>query len=347
VLQVTDVLLSILPVPSWSGTLVFMLLALGFVPTLIFAWVYEITPDGIRRERDVAPGESIARETGRRMDRLIVVLLTLAIAIVVLDRVIPEEGRDTLEVDGTAVGEAAATDAAERADPAEREPDGPSIVVLPFVNTSRDPDQEYFSDGLSEELLNLLSDVPGTAVVSRTSAFSFKGKDVTIAEIAQRLGVTHVLEGSGRKSGNDIRVTARLVDAGRDLHLWSDSWDRTLDDVFDVQDEIAAKVIDALKVTLLGAGPTSARTDPDAYTLYLRGRQLVREGSRGSLLEAVTVFRETLAIDPEFVPAWNGLSATYANLAGALALPRPAAYAQAEAAPRQALAIDPDNARAH
>jgi TolB-like protein/Tfp pilus assembly protein PilF len=347
VLQVTDVLVAILPVPDWSATLVFMLLVLGLVPTLIFSWVYEITPNGIRRDNNAERGESNPSETARRMDRLIIVLLALAITIVVLDRVLSTDGSGSAPADRAVTGESATADGVERSGQTGRMPAEPMIVVLPFVNTSPDPDQEYFSDGLSEELLNLVSDVPGTAVVSRTTAFSFKGKDVTIAEVAERLRVTHVLEGSVRKSGDHIRVTARLVDAAEDRQLWSDSWDRTLGDIFDLQDEIAAKVIDALKVTLLGGVPTSARTDPGAYTFYLRGRQLFREGSRASLLEAVAAFRKALNIDPNFVPAWIGLGSSYSNLAGARGLPQPEAYREAEAAARQALAIDPDSAAAY
>jgi len=222
-----------------------------------------------------------------------------------------------------------------------------SIAVLPFVNMSSDPEQEYFSDGLSEELLNLLAKVPDLTVASRTSAFSFKGKDVKIADVASELNVAHVLEGSVRKAGNQVRITAQLIDAERDVHLWSETWDRTLDDVFAIQDEIASSVVDELKVTLLGEAPATVETDPEAYNLFLQGRHLGRQGSRESMLKAIEVFQQALAIDPAYAPAWNGISTCYTNLAGSSAMPRDEGYAKAKAMAEKALSVDPESAQAH
>ena len=155
-----------------------------------------------------------------------------------------------------------------------------SIAVLPFVDMSADKDQEYMSDGLAEELLNLLAQIPALHVTSRTSAFAFKGKSIAISDIARQLNVAHVLEGSVRKSGNRLRITAQLIDARTDTHLWSETYDRTLEDIFSVQDEIAATVVAHLKIKLLGAAPKARETDPKAYALYLQARQLARQRNR-------------------------------------------------------------------
>lgn len=350
VLQVVDVLSSLLPVPDWTGSLVFILLVAGFLPVLIFSWVYELTPEGLKREQDVDRDQSVSYETGRKINILIVVLLVLAISAVVIDRLIPEPS-PSVEAGKTA----------ERAAPEEQEPIEPaelvadkfapaperSIAVLPFINMSPDPEQEYFSDGLSEELLNLLAKVPELTVASRTSAFYFKGKNVTIADVAQKLDVRHILEGSVRKSGDRVRITAQLIDAQRDVHLWSETWERTLDDVFAIQEEIAASVVAALKVELLGESPVPLETDPEAYTLYLQARHLERQLSREGMLQAISLFEKVLSIDPDYTPAWNGLGTAYSNLAVANILPRDEAYARAREAIDRALAIDPENAQAY
>jgi TolB-like protein/DNA-binding winged helix-turn-helix (wHTH) protein/Flp pilus assembly protein TadD len=186
-----------------------------------------------------------------------------------------------------------------------------SIAVLPFVNMSSDPDQEYFSDGLSDELLNMLTRVPGLHVAARTSSFSFKGEKVDIPTIAKKLQVSHVLEGSVRKTGNQIRITVQLVEADDGYQLWSDTYDRTLEDVFAVQSEIAASVVDALKVTLLGDPLTVKQTSPDAYSLYLRARYFDNLKGKDNWEKAVRNYQKALAIDPDYAPAWAGLSVTY------------------------------------
>jgi len=346
ILQVTDVLSSLLPVPEWTGSLVFILLMIGCPAVLVFSWVYELTPEGIKREKDIDRSQSITPETGRKINILIVVLLVLAIGVVIVDRLIPEGGPGPRTMVVDEVTETEPADPSELAAAKFAPAPDRSVAVLPFVNMSSDPEQEYFSDGLSEELLNLLAQVPDLTVASRTSAFSFKGKDVTIAEVANTLGVTHVLEGSVRKSGDQVRITAQLIDAKRDVHLWSDTWDRTLDNVFAIQDEIASSVVESLKVTLLGQAPESVATDPEAYTLYLQGRHLERQGSRESMLKAIELFEQALEIDPDYAPAWNGLSTTYTNLAGSRAIPPDQGYTKARQTAERALALDPDSTEA-
>ena len=182
-----------------------------------------------------------------------------------------------------------------------------SIVVLPFLDMSPEQDQAYFADGISEEILNLLAQVPALRVIARTSSFSFKGQNVDIATIMERLNVTHVLEGSVRKSSNRVRITAQLVNASNSEHLWSETYDRTLEDIFAIQDEISAKVVEQLKITLLAPVPKSRDTDPEAYRLYLQGRYLTNQLDFGKSAQAEPLFRQALQLDPYFVPAWREL----------------------------------------
>jgi len=186
-----------------------------------------------------------------------------------------------------------------------------SIAVLPFVNMSPDKDQEYFADGISEELLNLLAQVPELRVIARTSSFSFKGKDVDIAEVARKLNVANVLEGSVRTSGHTVRITAKLVRAADSSHLWSQTYDRPMSDVFKVQDEIAGTVVAQLKIKLLGAVPKLRVTDPQAYSLFLQAREIMRQYNAEAIEQAIVLYQQALAIDPRFAPAWTGLADAY------------------------------------
>ena len=255
-LQVTDVLSSLLPVPEWAGSFVVMLLILGFFPAVIFSWVYEMTPEGLKKEKDIDRSQSITPETGHKINVLIVLLLLLAIGGLVVDRLVPEAEQ---VADPPPVAET--TEEAVQVDPAQlaamkfAPPPDRSIAVLPFVNMSDDPGNEFFSDGISEELLNLLAKVPELQVTSRSSAFAFKGERIDIPEVAQKLNVAHILEGSVRKAGNQVRITAQLIQARSDTHIWSETYDRTLDNIFAIQDEIASEVVAQLKVTLLGEAP--------------------------------------------------------------------------------------------
>ena len=222
-----------------------------------------------------------------------------------------------------------------------------SIAVLPFVNMSSDPEQEYFSDGITEELLNLLAKIPELQVAARTSSFSFKGQNLEIPEIAERLNVAHVLEGSVRKAGNEVRITAQLIRADGGFHVWSQTWDRTLDDIFAIQDEIAADVAAQLKVTLLGAAPTVEATDLAAYALYLQARQLGRQGTAEGLEQSMALYQQALAIDPDYAAAWAGLARDYYTRAGTELHPIDEGYQLAREAANRALAIDPEYAPAY
>ena len=333
ILQVTDVGMSLLGLPDWTGRFVFFLLLLGFPLVMVFSWAYEITPEGLKKERDVPRDESITRETARKLNTAVAVLLVLAIGGLIADRLIPESGAP---VETTAsVTEASGA------------PVDQSIAVLPFVNMSSDEENEYFSDGLSEELLNLLAKIPELQVAARTSAFRFKNVEADITDIAAQLNLAHVLEGSVRKSGDQIRITAQLIKASDGYHLWSETWDRTLVDVFAIQDEIAASVVDALKVELLGEVPHAQVTDPRVFELFLRAKASHNRFSEEGLEEAIKLLTEALAIDPDYSEGWRQLSTTQINLVGQGYRPEESGYAAARASAERALAIDPLSAEAH
>jgi TolB-like protein/lipoprotein NlpI len=225
--------------------------------------------------------------------------------------------------------------------------DNDSIAVLPFVNMSEDKANEYFSDGISEELLNLLAKIPQLKVAARTSSFSFKGKEVEIPEIARQLHVANVLEGSVRRSGDQLRITAQLIRAAEGYHLWSETYDRKMDDIFKIQDEIAGEVVKELKVKLLGAAPKVRMTDPKAYALFLQARELGRQNTAEAYAKSDALFRQVLEIDPRYAPAWDGLARNLANEAGQGLLSSKEGFAQAREAAMKALAIDPEYAPAH
>jgi len=212
---------------------------------------------------------------------------------------------------------------------------------------SSDPEQEYFSDGISEELLNLLTKIPELRVTSRSSAFSFKGKHLELPEIARRLDVAHILEGSVRKSGNKVRITAQLIDMRSDTHLWSSTWDREMTDIFAVQDEIAGAVVEQLKVELLGTAPKTRATDPQAYALYLQARQLGRQFTAASWIQSNALYEEALRLDPGYAAALDGIATNYINQASTGQMPSEEAYRLAREYVARELAIDPDYALAH
>jgi len=231
---------------------------------------------------------------------------------------------------------------------ADQTPSRQSIAVLPFVNMSSDPEQEYFSDGLSEELLNMLAQIPALHVAARTSSFSFKGKEEDIRSVAGKLSVANILEGSVRKAGNQVRVTAQLIKAADGYHLWSETFDRTLDDIFSLQDEIARAVVDALKISLLGEAPKARETSPEAYALYLQGNYFLERADRESMGKAHDAFEQALELDPEYAPAWSGLSYTIAWQTGYHGIYSiQEGVARAREAGERALALDDKLAEAH
>ena len=233
--------------------------------------------------------------------------------------------------------------------PAALTADDRSLAVLPFVNMSSDPEQEYFSDGISAQVLDLVARIPEIRVIARTSSFSFRGKDVDVATIAKRLNVSHVLEGSVRKSGSRVRVTAQLIRTADSSHMWSNTYDRELKDIFAVQDEVAAAVVRQLKVALLGGQlPTrSPATSLDAYNLYLKARYLFDQHSEDGMAKSVEYYRRALARDPVYAQAWAGLAEAQAVRADEGYVDYEATPEEARAAARRALELDPAMAKAH
>ena len=311
--------------PTWWVRLIVVAAIIGFPFVVLFAWFYEITPEGLKLESTLDRSESITHHTGKKLDRWIIATLGLAVVLLLADRFVLH--KDAIAIVAPSVPEK-------------------SIAVLPFVDMSADKDQEYMSDGLAEELLNLLAQIPALQVTSRTSAFAFKGKSVAISDIARQLNVAHVLEGSVRKSGNRLRITAQLIDARTDTHLWSETYDRTLEDIFSVQDEIAATVVARLKIELLGATPKARETDPKAYAFYLQARQLLRKGTSKNLEESIAANQQALAIDPGYAAAWVSLAGTYLSQANKGLKPIDESYRLAREAIQKALATDPDFAPA-
>ena len=225
--------------------------------------------------------------------------------------------------------------------------DGKSIAVLPFVNLSSEPDQIYFSDGMAEELLNLLTNVEELRVISRSSSFSFRDKDLDIQTIARQLRVSHVLEGSVRRQGDRVRITAQLIDARSETHVWSETYEQTLEDVFATQDEIAGRVVEELKVELLGAPPTSRAANPDAYNLALQAQYLGRQFTPEALNQSVALYEEAVRLDPDYAAAWADLSRAYRRQASQGLRSFDEAYALARKAAFRALSIDATNVAAH
>jgi TolB-like protein len=343
--EVAGTLFPAFGIPDWSVRFIVILFTLGFIPALVFSWVYELTPDGLKREKDVVREASVTHVTARRLDIFTIALIMVALAFVLADRMwLAQRLEQQPEVQAEAMNEKVETF---RPVTTQSRTPSNSIVVLPFVNMSADADNEYFSDGISEELLNLLAKVPELRVISRSSAFYFKGKNIKVADIASELNVAHVLEGSVRKAGERVRITAQLIEASTDTHVWSETYDRTLNDIFAIQDEIAAAVVDQLKLTLLAGPPQTQVVDPRAYTLYL---QAAFAGSRfgpDAMEQSNDLLRQTLAIDPNFARAWRLLARNLRQQTRTGALSRPEGDRLSRQAIERALAIDPDLAVAH
>ena len=333
VVQVADTVLPAFGLPEWALRGVILLLAIGFLPALLFAWIFELTPEGLSLESEGAPANPAAPRTAARMNLSIAVVLLLGIGWFAADRY--------LFASDVAIAEAGPPTAQTRPGADH------SIAVLPFVDMSEAGDQEYFSDGLSEELLNQLAQVPGLKVIARTSSFSFKGKQADIATIADALGVAHVLEGSVRKSGNRLRVTAQLIRTSDSSHLWSQTYDRALADVFDLQDEISRQIVSALKLELLpeqSLGNTQRTSNTEAYEAFLRGQEATRLVGEEHSRRAVESFERAVELDPGYANAWALLGLSYGVAADFADTPslRSEYFGRAAAAVDKAIALAPD-----
>ena len=349
-LQVADILLDNFGAPEWVFKSFTVLLVLGFPLAVVLAWIFDLTPGGLQRTPGAAPADSVApanREMAGRerlTNRIILVGAFLIILVMATERIwfagrgSPAEAPSAVPVATLADPDAAAA----AADPAR------SIAVLAFEDLSPEGDQGYFAEGISEELLNLLARSDGFRVAARTSSFKFKGSDADIAQIGQALNVETVLEGSVRKAGDQVRITAQLIEVDSGFHLWSDTYDRRLENIFAVQDEIASAIVRALQLELDVGVETAGRTqNVAAYDLYLRGRQLAREPSRAGLLQAIEMYEEALTLDPRFAAAYSGIAEAWTWLEDYGGVPSAEAFPKAEQAARRALALDPQSAEAH
>jgi serine/threonine-protein kinase len=329
--QVAELALDSFESPPWVMQTILLLLFLGLPLAVFFAWAFELTPDGLKKEKDVDRSQSITHHTGRKLDRTIIALLAAALIFVVADNYL-------LDSPEPEHGMAAA--------------DGVSIAVLPFVNMSNEADQEYFSDGISEELLNLLAKIPEFRVAGRTSSFTFKGKNQDLREIGQSLGVDNILEGSVRKSEDRVRITAQLIKVDDGFHLWSEAYDRELDDIFAVQDDIAKHVVNALEVKLLGGAqkrpaPQSSIDNVEAYNAYLKGMFFYNKSGADNLEKAVQHMQEAVNLAPDSALAWAGLARALQGLAGQTSVDPSALLLRAREAADRALSLDADLPEAH
>jgi len=303
--QVSSTVLPMFDAPAWLPRTVVILLAIGFVPTLVFSWVFELTPQGLKRDAEVKPEESIAPQTARRMDRLIIAMLILALVYFSFDKFVLAPRREAVML----------ADAQQPVSPQAR---AKSIAVLPFTDLSPGHDQEYFSDGMAEEILNALAQVKDLKVAGRTSSFFYKGKNEDLRAIGKALCVANVLEGSVRKQREQVRITAQLIQASDGTHLWSQAYDGDLADVFELQERIARAITDQLKVVLQGEQKTRlvpvATTSPEAYALYLQATAIFDRRDGPHYQDAIAALQEAIRLDPKYARAHSRLAALYVVL---------------------------------
>jgi TolB-like protein/Tfp pilus assembly protein PilF len=310
VIQVAETLLPAFDIPAWVLRAIIIVLALGFIPALIFAWVFELTPEGLKRDTEVDRERSIAPQTGQRMNYMIAGLMAVALAYFAIDKFVVGPTRDAINV--------AASLKSRKPDVASRAPviDAKSVAVLPFENLSGDADNAYFASGMQDMILTKLAAIGDLKVISRTSTEKYASHPDNLKAIAQQLGVATILEGSVQKSGNSVLINVQLIDAASDAHLWAEAYPRTLDNIFGVEGEVAQKVADALKAKLTTAESTSiarvSTRNPAAYDLFLKAEYLMEQAmeswDKATYLEADDHFRKAIALDPEFALAYAKLA---------------------------------------
>jgi len=346
VAQVADLVLENIGAPEWVIQTLFLMLALGFVAALIISWAYEVTPEGIKRERNVVRDDSITHVTAKKLDIITIGLLVLAIGLLAMDRFVLQRPGPAVVAEPGAVAEQPASPVEPEAT-SQPERNLKSIAVLPFVNMSSDTEQEYFSDGITEEILNALAKVKQLKVAGRTSSFAFKGKNDDLRLIGDTLGVEHILEGSVRKSGAKVRITAQLIQVEDGFHLWSDSYDREITDVFAIQDEIAAAILKELKAQLLveeEQALAATRTDTETYNLYLLARQRIYARTRPMLESAVELLDQAIVKDSDYAPAYaqRGIATILLADNSYGTIPEQQAHAQGKEFLQKALTLDPE-----
>ena len=345
-IQAASILFPTFEAPPWAMKVFVAVIGLGFPIALVCAWAFEITPEGIKREEDVPPDKSITRRTGRKIVALTIVVAIIAAGLFVFQLLRPDLTRTGGSANSTAFPEK-------------------SVAVLAFANLSDDKGSEYFSDGVSEELLTVLQKIPGLRVAARTSAFSFKGQNATVQEIGQKLGVAHLVEGSVRKAGETVRIAARLTKTVSGDEIWSENYTRNLKDVFAVQTELATTIVGQLRGQLTGDGAAKVKAvireqvqaaekggtkNVQAHESYLQGRFFLNRHSEQSADQARAAFERAVELDPQFALAWAGLAQThiwYCNFATEGGLKSFNAHLDAaREGVEKALAIEPELAEA-
>ena len=286
VTQVLSIVLPTFEAPPYILKSVLLILLIGFPVWIVFSWIYEFTPEGIKKTIDIEHEISIMPKTGSKLNKVIIFSLSLAVLVLVIDRITNKP------VKVLNLGEK-------------------SIAVLAFADMSPEKDHEYFSDGISEELLNILVKIPELKVISRTSSFSYKNKNNTATEIGEELNVSHILEGSIRKAGNTVRITAQLINTKDGSHVWSHTFDRELDSIFKVQDEIAGEVSKQLELSLIGTSKRDYVPVTEAYNLYLQAKHLYRQNTKDSFIRAKELMEQSVAIDSTFSNSWDLLASIY------------------------------------
>jgi len=355
-LQVADLVLENIGAPDWVMKTILLLLALGFPIVVFFAWAYEVTPEGIKRESEVDRSRSVTELTGRKLDRAILAVLVVALAYFIWESRFSNRGDEgTDNAAAQAAAEQAAPPAVESPSPVEQT-DNPSIAVLPFENRSRLEDDAFFSEGIHDELLTNLARIGSLKVISRTSVMRYEDTTLSIPEIASELGVATVLEGAVQRAGDTVRINVQLIDAQKDEHLWAEIYDRKLsaENLFAIQTEISQAIAHALRATLspeeqqrIAAIPTGNMA---AYDAFLRGRQLERRGGDDNDRAALALFREATDLDPEFAAAWAARARTVLELRETGfrgEIPREEAFLLAQNDIDRALALDGQSAEAH
>ena len=339
VIQIGSIVLPTFHAPEWVAQTLIVIVLLGFPIALVLAWAFELTPEGIKRTEDVSPNESITFRTGRKLVGITIALALIAAGLMTFKVLRPKP----------------ATMAAPAASPAPVLPAiaAKSIAVLPLVNTSADAANDYFSDGLSEELIAVLAKIPGLKIIGRSSSFLFKGKADDSRTIGDKLGVANLLEGSVRKEGDRVRIVAELINAADGRTLWSETYDRELKDVFAVQSEIATAVTEQLKIKLLGASVKSDAAPSNdnlaAYNALQQGTFYFRLSTEEGTRKATEFYGEAIRLDPRYALAYANLSFAWRPLGarwlgGAEANE---AYAKARNAAQTALSLAPDLSAAH
>jgi adenylate cyclase len=346
-IQIATQVFPFFEIPNWAVRLVVILLIFGFPVALILSWAFEITPEGIKLESEIDPKQSITRKTGRKIVGMTVVVAILAAGMFVYQFVHfsahPRvEGQAPATPNDSSNGLAGAR-------PSTSIPEK-SIAVLPFENLSDDKSNAYFSDGITEEILNALAQIPNLKVAARRSAFQLKGSDLDLRKIGQLLGVAHILEGSLQKAGDQVRINVQLVDVQNGLQAWSEKYDRKLDNVFALEDEIAKAIATKLRVQLTGgAGQplvVDSTNNPQAHELYLRGLTLLSARGPG-LLQAGDLFQQAVKLDAGYAQAWAALAITDLVLPAYQLDSMEASLPRAESAAQRALSFDGNTASAY